>query len=88
MDDPGANIHSFVIKIWLEETMGESGRVVWRGRITHVSSGERRLIKHLNEIHSFVWPYLETVGVKPNIGRRVGRWLQRWYSRLKIDHGK
>ena len=85
MDDSGTNIQSFVIKIWLEETTTESGQVVWRGRITHVSSGERRLIKHLSEIQSFIWPYLETVGVKPDIGRRVGRWLKQWYLSLKRD---
>jgi hypothetical protein len=34
--------HSFVIKIWLEETHTEADKMLWRGSITHVSSGKRR----------------------------------------------
>ena len=34
--------HTFIIKIWLEETAAEVGQPVWRGHATHVASGQRR----------------------------------------------
>lgn len=57
-------IHSFVLKIWLEEAEQEVDHAVWRGHITHVPSGHRRYFKHLNEIVSFITPYL-IVGTPP-----------------------
>lgn len=57
-----ATTHSFVIKIWLEETREESSPAVWRGRITHVPSGERKFIKDLQEISAFISPYLHELG--------------------------
>ena len=54
---------SFVVKIWLVEI--EDGRVTWRGRITHVPSGEMRYIVELREIANFILPYLQALGVHP-----------------------
>jgi hypothetical protein len=51
--------HSFVIKFWVEEIHEEMGRVVWRGHITHVSSGEQSYIKELDSIIGFIAPFLE-----------------------------
>ena len=50
MDLLETTTHSFVIKIWLEETIEEAEEAVWRGRITHVPSGENRYVKELDEI--------------------------------------
>lgn len=66
-------MHSFVIKIWLEESAEESGQAVWRGKITHVDSGERHFVKSLDEISAFLTLYLEKMGVKPET-----RWLSSW----------
>jgi hypothetical protein len=76
MDLPESNTQSFVIKIWLEETVEESGRALWRGHITHIPSGERSFIKDLREISSFISPYLEALGVKPSLRQKVRRWLK------------
>ncbi|MFL7792788.1 MAG: hypothetical protein AB8I69_11660 [Anaerolineae bacterium] len=71
------NTHSFVVKIWLERTAKEISNAAWRGHVTHVPSGERCYIKNLHEILSFIAPYLEKMGVKPSLYRRVKRWLQQ-----------
>jgi hypothetical protein len=63
MDLPEASSHSFVIRLWLEETKEEAGRAVWRGHITHVLSGERRSVQTLVAISSFIASYLEAMGV-------------------------
>ncbi len=68
MDPPETDTHSFIVKIWLEETVQEAGKATWRGHITHVPSGERRYLRHLGDILDFIKPYLERMGVK------VRRW--------------
>ncbi|MCB0208139.1 MAG: hypothetical protein KDJ52_02340 [Anaerolineae bacterium] len=56
-------IQSFVIKIWLEETVSETGQTLWRGHITHIPSKQRIYIDQLSEIIHFIIPYLEQMGI-------------------------
>jgi hypothetical protein len=56
--------HSFIVKVWLEDTADETGQATWRGHITHVPSGERRYLKDLREMTAFVGTYLEDLGVE------------------------
>ena len=83
MDPPEPRSHSFVVKIWLEETAEEGGRTTWRGHITHVASRERRYLQDLDKIAAFIAPYLERMGVKPPLGWRARQWLKgrRWPGR-------
>lgn len=74
MDLPESTTHSFVIKIWLEETADEAGEAVWRGRVTHVPSGEHRYLTDLAEIAPFIMPHLEAMGVKLSLRERMSRW--------------
>jgi hypothetical protein len=83
MDVLDSNIQSFIIKIWLEETVEEAGRARWRGLITHVPSSERRYLKDLHEISAFIMPYLERMGVEFGLGWRTKQWLKRWKLILK-----
>jgi hypothetical protein len=71
------NTHSFVVKVWSEETGAALPAVVWRGQITHVPSGEQRSFHELNEIAAFVGPYLQQLGVKPSWWQRL-RLLRQW----------
>lgn len=64
MDLPEANVHSFVVRIWLEEEKTATSEAVWRGYVTHVPSGKRRYIEHLSELTAFVVPYLKAMGVE------------------------
>jgi hypothetical protein len=56
--------HSFIVKVWIEETAQEAGQATWRGHITHVPGGERRYLQELQEIPIFIKPYLEALGVQ------------------------
>ena len=76
MDLMESGTHSFIIKIWLEETVEEAGRASWRGYITNVSSGERRYLQDLDDVVAYLALYLERMGVKLGI-----RWQMR--QRLK-----
>jgi len=62
---------SFIVKIWLEETVEATGRARWRGHITHAMSGERRYLESLSSIGDFIGPYLERWGVKFGILSRL-----------------
>jgi hypothetical protein len=78
MEQTESHTQSFIIKIWLEETAAEDGRAIWRGHITHVPGGERRYLKNLDDIASFMAPYLEPMG-----GRSYSRICRpSWFKRL------
>ncbi len=62
MNEP--ETQSFIVKVWLEETVEEAGRPRWRGHVTHVMSGERRYLENLASVTAFIRPYLESWGVK------------------------
>lgn len=59
MDTPEATLHSFIVKLWLEETGDESS---WHGYITHVPSGDRQYLRELADIVAFIKPYIESGG--------------------------
>jgi hypothetical protein len=70
-------IHSFIIKVWLEETVAEGGKAKWRGHITHVLSGERRYLQTLSGVSAFIMPYLNRMGIRLGILRRLSGWLSQ-----------
>jgi hypothetical protein len=51
--------HSFIVRVWLEETPQESGRALWRGRVTHVPSHEQRYFQTMQDLVSFVQRYMQ-----------------------------
>ena len=81
MSLPESSTHSFIVKIWLEETAEEAGRARWRGYVTHVPSGKRRYLKDVRDVAAFVSPYLEELGVEVGRWLRVKRRLSRWKRR-------
>ncbi len=63
MDSFELQNHSFIIRIWREETTSSPDTGIWRGHITHVPSGERQYLQQLDDITSFLQPYLRSMGV-------------------------
>ncbi len=78
MEQTETHTHSFIVKIWLEETVAEDGRATWRGHITHVPGGERRYLKKLSDVSEFIVPYLNRMGVPTGMGWRIKQWLRHW----------
>lgn len=58
-----ADTQAFVIRIWIEEAE-DDGQHTWRGYITHVFSGQQSYLKHLEDIQTFIVPYLRAMGVR------------------------
>jgi hypothetical protein len=69
--------HSFIVKIWLEETAEQSSAAKWRGCVTHVSSGTRRYVESLDAMASFIATYLEAMGVRFGLIAQLKHWLLR-----------
>ncbi len=69
--------HSFVVKVWLERAAGDRSPPAWRGRITHVPSGQTHSFTDLGEIGVFVGPYLEQGGAQPAQTGRPRHWWER-----------
>ncbi len=63
MDETDTPLHSFVVRIWLEEAAGAERPARWRGHITHIPSQERDYIESLEELCRFMTPYLKAMGV-------------------------
>lgn len=72
-----SNTHSFIIKIWLEETLPEAKQALWRGHITHVPDGQRSYLKDLDDIPAFLAPYLQQMGVALPRRWRLRAWLRQ-----------
>jgi hypothetical protein len=75
--------HSFIVKIWLEETPEESSHPLWRGHITHVPSGKRHYFSSLERILSFIVPYLRSIGIKFGLTWRLREQLDKWTAYRK-----
>ena len=74
---PEPDTQSFVVKVWLEETVEEEGQAKWRGHVTHVASGERKYLERLSGIAAFMMPYLERSGVNFGAFRRFRLFVLR-----------
>ncbi len=81
MDEIESAAQSFVVRVWVEERAGRTGRGVWRGHITHVPGDNRRYLKDLDEIGDYLAPYLESMGVKLGIRWRMRHWLRQLMGR-------
>ena len=76
MDLVESKTHSFIVKIWLEETES-TGRASWRGHIRHVSNGQPHYLESLSEITVFITPYLKEMGIKDEPRWRLWQWMAR-----------
>lgn len=56
-------IHSFVVKIWLEQQLEKTDALTWHGYIIHVASNERLYIRNLQSIVTFIRGYLIRQGM-------------------------
>lgn len=70
--------HSFIIKVWLEETADADRPVAWRGHITHVPDGVRHYTQSLNDIVGFIAHYLNEMGADITEGEQAPWWLKPW----------
>ena len=80
---PEPRLHSFIVKVWSEEPETTTGRVGWRGHITHVPSGKRRYVQRLNEISIFIEGHLREMGVSLQVERGWWKWLKHLLVRME-----
>jgi hypothetical protein len=73
---PESDVHSFIVKLWFEQSAEDPKHTDWHGHITHVPGGERRYLQELDDIGAFIEPYLRAAGVAPKPRARFKRWLR------------
>jgi hypothetical protein len=72
MEAAEARAHSFILKLWCEESVDDGRSAIWRGRIAHVPSGDCRYVQDFAALVGFLVPYLEELGVRRPNGRAPG----------------
>jgi hypothetical protein len=77
MDLAESTVHSFIVKLWLEDG-GETSRLKWHGYITHVPSGARRSFIKLSEVTDFIEQYIDDDGARVPDRSRLKGWLRRF----------
>jgi hypothetical protein len=77
MDTPESNVHSFIVKLWLEGADDETDPAAWHGFITHVPSGQRRYLREFGDILGFIKGYVEIKDTDPS-ERLHDCWLTPW----------
>lgn len=84
------NSHTFIVKVWLEESAAEAGAATWRGHITHIPTKERRYLQELLDIPAFIAPYLQELGIiiEPRRAHRLWHRLRRRVAMWKRQNGE
>lgn len=80
MDLSESQLHSFIIKFWLEDALENTKPTAWRAKITHVPGGEHRYIKSFDEMADFITAHLGWTAVEthqPGLMRRLITRLKR-----------
>ena len=80
MDFVGSTLHSFIIKLWLED-QGKDKQTVLHGHITHVPSGARRYLKSMSDITTFIREFVEPGEIGAASESRARHWLRRVTTR-------
>jgi hypothetical protein len=76
MDLAESTVHSFIVKLWLEDD-SETSRLSWHGYITHVPSGARRSFRELSDVTEFIEQYIDGNGARIQNRSRLRDWLRR-----------
>jgi hypothetical protein len=77
MTSPEENRQVFIVRIWREVREIEGKLPEWRGLIESVQSGERRYFKDLEEISTFIAPYLEGLSAKSKLFHHLWQRFKR-----------
>lgn len=75
--------HSFIIKVWREESSDAPHTVCWRGQITHVPSGKRHYFTNLWAIPLFLVPFLQGLHTHVALSWQLLSWLY-WQRKPKL----
>ena len=80
------NMHSFIVRVWLEPRELENVKPQLRGEIKHVESGEGRGLKDLDQITAFIATYFRKMGDKMSGHQKSRKWFKRWNLSIMRRH--
>lgn len=76
MDLAESTVHSFIVKLWLEDKRGKGKRMISHGYITHVPTGARRYLKSLNDVTDFIREHVDDQDLRVDFKARARNWLR------------
>ena len=93
-----SKIHSFIVKVWLEDSEEDPDVTLLHGHITHVPSGERHYIRRVSEVPLFIRSHLGRMGITLESDRKVPPWMmaagefarksfRRWAAMTRMPAG-
>lgn len=77
MDAHEVSIHSFVIKIWLEDQRDTTGQPIWHGYITHIPSQERQYLRSIGDVVDAIHAHVGILAPHTEQRPRLWRWLRQ-----------
>lgn len=77
MDHSESCLLPFIVRIWVDEAPESGGNRSWRGKITHVPSGQSAPITDLDDASRFMLTYLQALGVKPTFFWRTREFIRK-----------
>jgi hypothetical protein len=76
-------IHVFTLRIWREPREVRSAKPKWRGVIIHLATGEKKYFESLDEILTFIVPFIEDMGVRADQVNEPAKWFDQWLTSLR-----
>ena len=80
MDQRETCMVPFIVRIWVDEAPEAGSDRSWRGKITHVPSGQSATVTDLDDASGFMLTYLQSLGVKPTLYWRLRQRIRRLLS--------
>lgn len=88
VDSGEIKIHSFIVKVWLEESEEHPDLTLLHGHMTHVPSGERHYIRRVSEIPLFIRSHLQRMGIRLQSDPWVPPWMRLAAESLRKSLGR
>ena len=71
-------VHSFIVRIWIEEGAEVEQITIWHGQVIHVPGGEGQYFRDFDNLVDFISSSLGFVRHRKHrwFGRKLKRWLR------------
>ena len=77
------NIHVFTLRFWREPREVKSAKPKWRGVIVHLASGKKKYFENLDDVLTFIVPFIVDTGLMADQTDESAKWFERWLGSLR-----
>lgn len=76
-------IHVFTLRFWREPREVKSAKPKWRGVIIHLASGKKKYFENLDDVLTFIVPYMADMGLSADQTVEPAKLFARWLTSLR-----